>query len=108
MRRDEVQGIAIPAIDISKLGVADADGFLQHGCKHRLKIAGRAADDLEHLRRRCLLLQGSVRSRVRCCSASNSRTFSMAMTAWSAKVVTNSIWLSVNGWTQSAVSRLRR
>ena len=28
----------------------------------------------------------SVSSRVRCCSASNSRTFSIAMTAWSAKV----------------------
>ena len=39
----------------------------------------------------------SVSSRVRCCSASNSRTFSMAITAWSAKVVTSSICLSVNG-----------
>src|SRR5262249_39384526 len=28
----------------------------------------------------------SLSSRVRCCSASNSRTFSMAITAWSAKV----------------------
>ena len=37
MRRNEVQGVAIPAIDISKLGVADADGVLQHGCKHRLE-----------------------------------------------------------------------
>ena len=49
MRRHEVEGVAIPAIDVSELGVADANGFLQHGCKHRLKIAGRAADDLEHL-----------------------------------------------------------
>ena len=57
MRRHEVQGIAIPAMDISKLGVADADGILQYGCKHRLKIAGRAADNLEHLRRGSLLLQ---------------------------------------------------
>ena len=39
----------------------------------------------------------SVSSRVRCCSASNSRTFSIAITAWSAKVVTSSICLSVNG-----------
>jgi hypothetical protein len=57
MRRHEMQGIAIPAMDISKLGVADADGILQYGCKHRLKIAGRAADNLEHLRRGSLLLQ---------------------------------------------------
>ena len=39
----------------------------------------------------------SVSSRVRCCSASNSRTFSMAITAWSAKVSASSICLSVEG-----------
>ena len=37
MRRHEVQGVAIPAVDISKLGVADADCILQHGCKHGLQ-----------------------------------------------------------------------
>ena len=41
----------------------------------------------------------SESSRVRACSASNSRTFSIAITAWSAKVVTSSICLSVNGRT---------
>ncbi len=41
----------------------------------------------------------SLSSLVRCCSASNSRTFSMAITAWSAKVATSSICLSVNGRT---------
>ena len=41
----------------------------------------------------------SASSRVRCCSASNKRTFSIAITAWSAKVVTSSICLSVNGRT---------
>ena len=40
-----------------KLGVADADGLLQHCFKHGLKIAGRAADDLEYLRGGSLLLQ---------------------------------------------------
>ena len=34
---------------------------------------------------------------MRCCSASNSRTFSMAITAWSAKMVTSSMCLSLNG-----------
>ena len=57
MRCHEVQGVAVPAMDISELGVADADGILQHSCKHRLKIAGRAADNLEHFRSGCLLLQ---------------------------------------------------
>ena len=36
-------------------------------------------------------------SRVRACTSSNSRTFSIAITAWSAKVSTSSICLSVNG-----------
>ena len=34
-------------------------------------------------------------SRVRACTSSNSRTFSIAITAWSAKVSSNSICLSV-------------
>ena len=56
MRRNVVQNFTVPALDISKLGVADADCVLQHSCKHRLKIAGRAADNLKHLRRSSLLL----------------------------------------------------
>ena len=39
----------------------------------------------------------SPSSRERCCSASNNRTFSIAITAWSAKVVSSSIWRSANG-----------
>ena len=39
----------------------------------------------------------SVSSRVRCCSASNSRVFSIATTAWSANVVNNAMCLSSNG-----------
>ena len=57
MRRDKVHGVAIPTVDISKLGVADPYGILQHGFKYGLKITGRAADNLEHLRRGGLLLQ---------------------------------------------------
>ena len=56
MRRNEVQGFPIPEMDISKLGIADANRIRQHCVKHRLEIAGRAADDPEHLRRRGLLL----------------------------------------------------
>ena len=39
----------------------------------------------------------SVTSRVRACTSSNSRAFSMAITAWSAKVSISAIWLSVKG-----------
>ena len=56
MRCDEAEDAAVAPIDISKLGVAYAYRFLQHGFKYRLKIAGRDADDLEHLRGCGLLL----------------------------------------------------
>ena len=39
----------------------------------------------------------SVSSRLRLCSSVNRRTFSIAMTAWSAKVWSSAICLSVNG-----------
>ena len=45
----------------------------------------------------------SVSSRVRACTSSNSRAFSIAITAWSAKVVTSSICLSVKGSYRRAV-----
>ena len=50
------EGVTIPTVDISELGVADAYGLLQHGLEHRLQIARRATDDLKHLRGGCLLL----------------------------------------------------
>ena len=40
-----------------ELGLADADRILQHGLEHRLEVARRARDDLQHLRGRRLLLQ---------------------------------------------------
>ena len=40
-----------------------------------------------------------VRSSVRCRSSLSSRVFSMAMTAWAAKLVTSSICFSPNGLT---------
>ena len=33
MRRNKVQGIAIPTVDVSELGIAEADGVLQHGLR---------------------------------------------------------------------------
>ena len=60
MRRNKCRGVAIPAVDISELGFADANRVLQHCLEHWLKIARRAADNLKHLRRRRLLLQRFV------------------------------------------------
>src|SRR5262245_42896763 len=36
-RRDKAHDVTLAAVDSAKLGVADADGFLQHSLKHRLK-----------------------------------------------------------------------
>ena len=66
--------------------------------------AGELADDLQHLRLVAVCCSSaSDSSRVRACTSSNSRTFSIAITAWSAKVVTSSICLSVNGRTVVAL-----
>ena len=83
----------------AELGLTDARGVCQHGSKYRLQFAGRTADDLEHLGGGRLLLQRLGKLAVRACTSSNRRTFSIAITAWSAKVVTSSICLSVNGRT---------
>ena len=44
---NKLQCVAVPAENVSKVGVADANRLLQHGGEHRLKIAGRTADTSE-------------------------------------------------------------
>src|SRR5262245_58389899 len=83
----------------AELGFAQARRVRQHGVKHGLQFAGRTRNDPQHLRGRGLLLQRLAEIAVRACTSSNSRTFSIAITAWSANVVASSICLSVNGRT---------
>ena len=61
-------------------------GALDDGVEDRLHVRGRAADDAEHLGRCGLMLQGLAQFRIALPSSLNKRTFSMAITAWSAKV----------------------
>ena len=86
-----------PTVDGCPIRLAQLCGRLNQRIEHRLQIEGRATDDLEHVGGGGLLLQRLAELRVRACTSSNSRTFSIAITAWSAKVVTSSICLSVNG-----------
>src|SRR5215467_287744 len=58
-------------------------GLLLEGFAQLLRTRGRPTDNLEHA-----------------CTSSNSRTFSIAITAWSAKVSTNSISFFVKGRTR--------
>ena len=72
---------------------------LDDGVEHRLHVSGRAADDAEHLGRCRLMLQRLAQFRIALLNSLNSRTFSMAMTAWSAKVLRSAICLSEKGRT---------
>ena len=47
MRLGEMQGLAVPAIDIPKRSVTDANSLLQHASKHWLKITEGAANPYE-------------------------------------------------------------
>ncbi len=79
---------------IAEVGLADTHRVLEHRVEYRIKLPRRAADDFKDLGGRGLLLQ-----RILVRSSLSRRVFSMAITAWAAKLVTNSICLSVNGRT---------
>ena len=84
--RDQLERIAFDESDDRIVRIADARGVLGNGVQHRLKIRRRAGDDTQDLTRRGLLLQRLGEVAVAPSSSLNSRTFSMAITAWSAKV----------------------
>ena len=73
----------------------------RHRVEYPLYVGGRAADDLQHL------------AVAVCCSSAsfvslNSRTFSIAMTAWSANVSRSLICLSENGRTSGRRNMIHR
>ena len=47
--RHETQPISFFDIEGAELGLADTRGVFQHSLEHRLQIAGRTTDNLEHL-----------------------------------------------------------
>ena len=74
-------------------------GALDDSVEDRLHVGRRAADDAEHLGRCGLMLQGLAQFRVALLNSLNSRTFSMAITAWAAKVSSSLICFSEKGRT---------
>jgi hypothetical protein len=56
--RGRPEELTVEAEDERPLGVAQPDGVLGQRVEHGLQVERRAADDLEHLARRGLLLQG--------------------------------------------------
>jgi hypothetical protein len=67
VQRGHAEGISLAKEQIAELGLAEPGRVRQQGLEHALQLAGRAADNLEDLRRRRLLLQcvGKVPSRFR-------------------------------------------
>ena len=49
---------ALEQHQIAELGMAKLDCLFEHGLKYGPKLTGRARNDLKHIRRRRLLLQG--------------------------------------------------
>ena len=100
MMRAEAQVVAILQEHNGIIGIAKLAGALDNGLEDRLDIGRRGCDHLEDVARfRSDRSAPRMRSRVLACTSSNSRTFSIAMAAWSAKVVASSICLSVKGRT---------
>ena len=65
--RDEVQKLAIKAIDKAELGLAQSRCAFGDHVEHRLGVRHRAGNDTQHLGRRGLLLERlPLRSSVRC------------------------------------------
>jgi hypothetical protein len=60
MRCDEMQSVAVPAIDNAVIRIADPNGTCQYVGKDLLGIGGCAADEFEHLCRRTLLFSYRV------------------------------------------------
>ena len=51
------QQLAVETVNVRSVGSTQPDRAFGDGFKHSLKIECRAADNIEHLRGRCLLLQ---------------------------------------------------
>jgi hypothetical protein len=54
---NRAEAISLAEVQRADLCLASAHRTRQHGLEHRLKLAGRAGDDTEHLRSRRRLLQ---------------------------------------------------
>ena len=93
--------VTIKAADNSVVCLTQPCGTLGDHVQYGLNIARRISDDTQDFTRRRLLLQCFSELAIAVLNSLNSRTFSMAITAWSAKVLTSSICRSVNGSTKS-------
>ena len=98
--------MAVEEEQVAEVRVAQIPGRVEDGIEHRLELPGDALmtpriSDVAVCRSKSL-----SSSRVRAWTSSNSRVFSIAITAWSAKVSTSSTCLSPNGRTSARRMRI--
>ena len=84
--RADAQIVAVLQEHERIIGLAKLAGTLDNGIEHRLDVGRRGRDHAEDIAAAGLVGQRLRQSRVFACTSSNSRTFSIAITAWSAKV----------------------
>ena len=87
VQRGQVDQLAIDSRDAAEVGAAQSRRALADDVEDRLDVGRGARDHPQDLAGRRLLLEGLGQIAFRASSSWNSRTFSMAMTAWSANVV---------------------
>ena len=92
--RRHLQVLAKHAHDHGVICLTQSRGILSHRVQNWLHISWGASDNAQDFTSCGLLLQDSL-------SFWNSRTFSIAMTAWSAKVSSSLICVGVNGRTSA-------
>jgi len=104
MVRHEAQAIAKHLIDRSVIRIAQARSRLDQRIKYPLQIERRPADDLQDIGGGRLLFQGFCQLEFARLLSWNSREFSKAITAWSAKDSSRAACLSSNGATRVRAS----
>jgi len=57
VRGNHAEAVSVAEIEIAELCLAKSHGVLQHRLEHRLQLAGRARNDLQHIGGRGLLRQ---------------------------------------------------
>ena len=97
MVRHEVDQLAVEAEEAAQYRASHSPAPLRRSPRRPAAVGRRARDHAQDLGGRRLLLERSRSSRLRASSSVNRRTFSMAITAWSAKVSRSAICRSVNG-----------
>ena len=107
MQRRGPERVAFAEPQAAELASHSRVAFASMASKTGSSSPGELEDDLQHLARSRSAAPATRRARAcAACTSSNSRTFSIAITAWSAKVLTSSICLSVNGRTSERVNMI--